>query len=168
MFCSKCGKNIDEGTKFCPECGAAVAHEQQTQQAQPVVEPTVEAAGIDQKDINDNKMLCILAYIGILFFIPLVAKPNSKYCRFHANQGLVLFIASTALSIARMIISAILGVIADIVFFGVIFNIVSALLTIAVGVASLVFMVMGIINTVNGEIKELPFIGQYHLIDKDK
>ncbi|MCL2478029.1 MAG: zinc-ribbon domain-containing protein [Treponema sp.] len=23
-FCSKCGKNVDEGTNFCPSCGAAM------------------------------------------------------------------------------------------------------------------------------------------------
>ena len=24
MFCSKCGKEIEDGAKFCPGCGAAI------------------------------------------------------------------------------------------------------------------------------------------------
>lgn len=33
--------------------------------------------------------------------------------------------------------------------------------------ASLVFMIMGIINVCNGEKKELPIIGKFHVFDKN-
>lgn len=46
----------------------------------------------DKKDIDDNRLVACLSYIGILFIIPLLAKRDSKYCQEHAKQGLVLFI----------------------------------------------------------------------------
>lgn len=46
----------------------------------------------DKKDIEDNRVIACLSYIGILFLIPLLAKRDSKYCQEHAKQGLVLFI----------------------------------------------------------------------------
>lgn len=45
------------------------------------------------EDVNGNKVFGILAYIGILFLVPLFAAKDSQYARFHTNQGLVLFIA---------------------------------------------------------------------------
>lgn len=46
----------------------------------------------DTQDAQDAKIWSILAYFGILFFLPLVGVPNSAYGKFHANQGLILLI----------------------------------------------------------------------------
>lgn len=46
----------------------------------------------DTQDAQDAKIWSVLAYFGILFFLPLVAVPNSAYGKFHANQGLILLI----------------------------------------------------------------------------
>ena len=46
----------------------------------------------EQEDIQNNKTMAILAYIGILVLIPIFAAKESKFARFHANQGLVLLI----------------------------------------------------------------------------
>lgn len=59
----------------------------------------------DPADIEKNKTMAGLAYI--LFFLPLVASPDSPFGRFHANQGLVLLlfalIGSFVLSIIPII-----------------------------------------------------------------
>ncbi|NLA78908.1 MAG: hypothetical protein GX845_05135, partial [Erysipelothrix sp.] len=39
-----------------------------------------------QEDIEKNKTMAGLAYL--IFFLPLVAAPESKFGKFHANQGL--------------------------------------------------------------------------------
>lgn len=39
----------------------------------------------EAEDIEKNKVLSAVAYL--LFFIPLLAAPDSKYGKFHANQG---------------------------------------------------------------------------------
>ena len=43
MVCEKCGENIKEGLKFCPNCGAPAA---QMQQASPETDPVFAAAGV--------------------------------------------------------------------------------------------------------------------------
>jgi uncharacterized membrane protein len=41
--------------------------------------------------IEDDKVIAAIAYLGILFLIPLLLKKNSKFAIYHARQGLVLF-----------------------------------------------------------------------------
>ena len=45
------------------------------------------------EDIKKNQNVAYLSYIWILFFVPLFLKRDSKFCQFHAKQGLILFIA---------------------------------------------------------------------------
>ncbi|MFH1255302.1 MAG: hypothetical protein V1667_02445 [bacterium] len=45
-------------------------------------------------DIEKNKTAAALSYIWILFLIPLLGKQHSKFCQFHAKQGLILFLLS--------------------------------------------------------------------------
>ena len=37
------------------------------------------------EDIQKNKVISALSYLGILFFLPLVAAPESRFGKFHAN-----------------------------------------------------------------------------------
>ena len=101
----------------------------------------------DKKTSNENdKIMGILAYVGILVVVPLFAGGNSKFVKYHANQGLVLFIA--------MVLTNILWVIP---FLGWV-------AAPAVGLLILVLTIMGIINVVNNEMKPLPLIGGIKLI----
>ncbi|MBQ7604227.1 MAG: hypothetical protein IJU75_04670 [Clostridia bacterium] len=100
---------------------------------------------MEEKDIADNKVMAILAYLWILFLIPLFAAKESKFARFHANQGIILFIASIVVGIA----SAILGLI----------PIVGAIVGWLLSICLFVFFILGIVNAVQGKAKELPFIG---------
>lgn len=104
----------------------------------------------DPKDAADNKVMGILAYLGILFLVPLLAAKESPFARFHANQGLLLFIGYIAVYIVYFIllmISPMIGMIASILFLGL-----------------FVLAILGIINAAKGEMKELPLIGKYRLI----
>lgn len=99
-----------------------------------------------KKDIEENKVYGILAYIGILFLVPLLAAPKSKFAKFHANQGCVLFIAEVVISFVLVI--PVLGWIAG--FVG--------------GIATLVLAIMGLINAANGKMEKLPLIGDIEII----
>jgi len=110
------------------------------------------------EDVNSNKVMGILAYIGILFLVPMLAAKDSQYAKFHANQGLVLFLAEIILGFAGGILSVILGLIP------VLGLILSGLIMFVVGVAPFVLMIMGIINACSGEPKKLPVIGGFTLI----
>lgn len=45
-------------------------------------------------DIERNKTAAALSYVWILFLIPLLGQKHSKFCQFHAKQGLILFLLS--------------------------------------------------------------------------
>lgn len=185
-FCAKCGAKVEDSDRFCPSCGAAVgapteASAAQTQppqtqppqaavgtQTAPQTDFSVAIAGLtdtpdttaefDPADIAANKAMALLAYIGILVLIPLLAAKNSKYARFHTNQGLVLLLAEIAFSVVRGIVMAIMGAISSVLstIFSILFWVVSLLF--------LVLLILGIVNAVTGKAKELPVIGKLRLI----
>ena len=164
-FCGKCGTKIEDGVKFCPGCGASTAiptqnNTQSNAGAAPVyTAPVVPGAPgqADIKDAQDNKAMAVLAYLGPLVLIPIFAAKNSKFARYHSNQGLVLFLACIAYSIAYSILSAIILAISWRLYF-----IVSILGF--VGIAFTVWAVLGIINACKGEMKPLPFIGSIKIL----
>jgi uncharacterized membrane protein len=101
--------------------------------------------------------MAILAYIGILVLIPIFAVQNSPYTRFHANQGLLLFICEAILGILWMIVArAFLFVWGLLTFFSIIFWLIS--------IGLLLLAILGIVNAVNGKAKELPLIGKIRLL----
>lgn len=107
-------------------------------------------------DSND-KVFGVLGYFGLLFLVPLLAG-KTEFTRFHANQGLVLFLAEVVLGIVVGIVSVILG------FIPIIGAIIGGILSGALGIASVVLMVMGIVSAAQGEMKPLPIIGGIKII----
>jgi len=97
------------------------------------------------EDIEKGKTMAGLSYL--LFFLPLVVCPESKYARFHANQALLLLIAAIAGNIILSIIP-----------------IVGWMLMPIFGICILVLGVMGLINGFGGKAKRLPIIGRFTLI----
>lgn len=41
---------------------------------------------------QDEKLFAAIGYIFFLFVVPLIIKPKSKFCKFHAKQSMVLFL----------------------------------------------------------------------------
>ena len=97
------------------------------------------------EDSND-KLFGILSYIGILWLVGLLAG-KTEFAKFHANQGLVLFIAGIIIGAASAI------------------PIVGWFVIAPVGsIATLVFAIMGIVNAAQGQMKPLPLIGKFQII----
>lgn len=94
----------------------------------------------DQKDIDENKVMACLSYVGILFLIPMLAKKDSRFCQEHAKQGIVMFIA---------------GLLMAIPFIGWVW-----------GLVVIVVDVISIINTLQGKFWKIP--GAYDLSKKFK
>lgn len=89
-----------------------------------------------------NTTMAIIAYI--LFFVPLLTESkDDPFVKFHVKQGLVLFLAWVIVTIFSMV------------------PIIGWLLGPILGIALLLLLVVGILNAANGEMKQLPFIGQY-------
>jgi uncharacterized membrane protein len=112
----------------------------ETPKAESVVFPKADAS-----DIEQNKAMALVGYIiPILFFVPMLSEKKSPFGMFHANQQLVFFLfSSIGTTVSIILMAALIGF----------------LLLPLVGIASMVFMIMGIINASNGEMKPLPLIG---------
>ena len=110
------------------------------------------------EDVKQNKVFGILSYIGILVLVPIFAAKDSQYAKFHANQGPVFFIFGIALNIIARVISI------SVSFIPLVSVMVNALVSGAVGLVCLVFMIIGIVNACSGEAKKLPIIGNITLL----
>ncbi|MGI6004804.1 MAG: hypothetical protein ACOX88_05265 [Christensenellales bacterium] len=113
-----------------------------------------------QQDIQQNKVMAILAYF--IFFLPLLAAKDSKFARYHANQGLVLLLAFAALAVINSILSAIF--VAALFYGGLgILGIFSTIFTLLyLGVSAL--GILGIVNAAAGKMQPMPIIGKITLI----
>jgi len=163
-YCTKCGAQLDENAKFCSSCGVQVNagennEQQQNTKANDFVNSFTDTkdttSEYTQEDITKNKGMGVLAYFSLLVLIPIFAAKDSKFARFHANQGLLLLIGSIAISLINEIIG--------------IFNIwiLGTVLSIAFGLIDLlifVLMIIGIVNAAQGKAKELPIVGKFRIL----
>lgn len=119
--------------------------ENQEQVSTETIESQEECDNIyTSEDIEKNKNMAGFSYF--IFFLPLIACPDSKYARFHANQSLLLLITWIAGNILLRITP--LG----------------WMLMPIYGVIILVFLVIGFINGFAGKVKKFPIIGKFTII----
>ena len=126
--------------------------------AKDVLNTADTTSSFDQNDIESNKIMAVLAYIGILFLIPLLVAKDSKFAKFHTNQGIVLFIADIAIGVVITIVAIILA------FIPVVGPIITAIVSGVLGLAIFALMILGIINAATGKAKELPLIGKIKIL----
>lgn len=124
-FCSKCGTSIPDDVQFCTHCGTP---QQKAGGGQ------VPPAG--DPDIQKNKALAVLCYIGLFLFVPLVAANDSPFVRFHLNNGLWLTISYLICACVPIV-----GWLACVVLF--------------------VFNIMGIVRAAQGRYEGLPVLGSF-------
>lgn len=104
---------------------------------------------MDTNDIESNKLMGVLAYLSILVLIPIFAAKNSKFAKFHANQGLIVCIAG-------VILGAITGVLSNVPFVKLVCPIID--------LVPIAYSILGIVYVVQGKAKDLPFIGGIKLL----
>ena len=107
----------------------------------------------DPQDIASNKVMGVLAYIGILVLIPLFAAKTSPFARFHTNQGLILFIAAIAVNIINWLLGGI-----------PILGTIIAILCWILDLGIFILAILGIVNVVQGKAKDLPLIGSIRIL----
>lgn len=90
----------------------------------------------DKKDIEQNKVTAAIGYVGVLCFVPLLMKRNSKFAQFHAKQGLMLF----GLEVVSWIIPP---------------------LAFVIMVIAVIVSIMGVINALDGKYWEMPLLGRW-------
>lgn len=105
-----------------------------------------------REDIEANKVICGLSYLGagFLFFLPLVVCPNSAFGKFHSNQALILLILNCVLAATSMMFRWI--------------PLIGWMIRLGIGLLILVFMILCMIYTFQGNAKQLPIIGRITII----
>lgn len=90
---------------------------------------------------NNETLMGVLAYLGILVIVPFMMAKNDPFVKFHIKQGLVLVI----LEIASWLLASVLWQ------FWEIFQLIN--------LGILVLAIIGIVNVVNKKQAELPLVG---------
>lgn len=107
----------------------------------------------DNRDSRNEKLLAAMAYLGILVVVPFFMERKTQFVRYHLGQGVTLFAAEILYGIMYQFLAAMVLMVSWRLF------IIVRILGYAVFVFP-VFMVIGFINVVNGQEKELPVIGK--------
>ena len=117
--CPNCNAVLDDNAVFCTSCGAQLGAPQQSSYAPvPTYDPFDHTAEYDPKDISDNKVFAMLAYLlgAIGIIIALLASNTSPYVKFHIRQALkfvvveVLTLACLALLFWTIIVPLVGGI----------------------------------------------------------
>ena len=106
-----------------------------------------EITDFDPKDVEENKVLAAISYLGILVLIPLLMKRDSKFVKEHAKQGLVLFIAEVILWIVEAIF-------AWIPILGWIISVLIWIILVAIAIVSII----GLVYALQGKFWKIPIV----------
>lgn len=183
MFCPNCGLEITGNSKFCPYCGSPIAppdakpqpppqpepqpHYEPHYESQPQPIPTPQPSPNQFEEPGEmpnsmEKTLALESYLGLLVLAPIFGAKQSSFVRYHANQGLVLFLTSLALWILMTINSSIMIALYS-SGIRIVFSILGILLTLA-SIGLFVLAIIGIVNAVKCRMKELPLIGKFKIL----
>lgn len=101
------------------------------------IQPSAPGQSAPKSDKNTG--MAVVAYI--LFFIPLLTDArHDPFVKYHVKQGLLLFIAWIVVSVLTPVLF---------------------MITWLLYIALLVFMILGIMNALNGKQEPLPLVGKY-------
>jgi uncharacterized membrane protein len=98
----------------------------------------------ENKTEGGVNIMALISYIGPLCLIPIFTKEKDEFVKFHAKQGLILFII-------EVIIYLIFRILPIWYYVWSIINIIY--------IVEIAFSIIGIVNVVNKQKKQLPLIG---------
>jgi uncharacterized membrane protein len=136
MICSNCNAPMPDVSAYCPSCGRSVAQ---------------EFNAIDSRD----KLLAVLAYIGLLPAIILLLIPmfrSDRFVRFHAWQSVLFSLSSMLLGLALRLLFVMLSLLP--------LGFLLAWLSLGIGsLAIFMLWIVLVVKAAQGQRYELPVIG---------
>lgn len=104
-FCTKCGTDMSDDARFCPNCGFNASGENNLGNV--AVNPEDHTCEFAADDISKNKVVAMASYIlGVIgIIISFLAASESPYASFHARQALKLEIVNALLAFAAVILA---------------------------------------------------------------
>ncbi|MEI8196582.1 MAG: hypothetical protein WCI73_11785 [Phycisphaerae bacterium] len=122
----------------------------------------------EQIDAREHRSLAMVGYV--VFPLPLLLAPKSRFARFHGQQGLLIFLAGVALFVASSFISLVsyygptiealalpLGIMRYLI----------GLVEFAWFLGLVYLIVQGILHAADGNMEPLPVIGKIQLLHPD-
>ena len=122
------------------------------------------SAEFTKEEKDAGKLMAILSYIGILCLIPYFAEKDNKYVRYHAIQGLNLFIISLIISVACGVLAFVGVIIALIPILGWILFAIIALVAGLASMLPLALSIWGLVLVFQDQAKELPICNKVKII----
>lgn len=113
----------------------------------------------EQEELRGKKLTAAMAYLSWLVVIPIVYSSESKFIRYHANQGLTIAIAETIGILATVVVSKVLWSVSVKLSLLVEFMMYAAL----AGVFG-ALMLIGLMNVFMGKKRKLPTFGKVNLL----
>jgi hypothetical protein len=105
MFCSKCGNKLEEGTKFCANCGTSISLESPVQQDNSNVlipaKPVVQQIPVEKCDYDSN--ISVLFLISAILFTIGPMQNFLFYSIIHAEYSPITNVIYNLTHIASMI-----------------------------------------------------------------
>lgn len=116
------------------------------------------------KDIKSNRGNAVIACTGMLFFIPLVAAPESRFGKYWANQGLLVLFVEIAAAVAGAAVGGLLWLAGLIPYVGIIFRVLRVFVGIAVWCVIAFYIIYAVYYAARGRARDIPFIGYMRII----
>ena len=113
----------------------------------------------EQEDLKGKKFTACLSYLFWFTVIPMIYSTESKFVKYHANQGLVLAIVETIYLIATVIVSKVLWAHSK----ATSLLVETTMLAVFVGVFGMLSLI-GIFNVIRGKEKPIPTFGHVKLL----
>lgn len=142
MYCGKCGTQVPDNTRFCPNCGEQLCGAPNDQGATPNGNPADREPNLNgRRSQGRNQTMAIVAYITWIGLIVAFIAGDTKdpFLKFHMNQSLVILLFS------------LLKYIPIIGYLWFLFMIVC--------------WIIGLVSACNGTMKEVPVIGSIHILN---
>lgn len=106
-----------------------------------------------ESDSRNIKLLCVLSYVGPLFFMGKVSvEKDDPDVKFHTDQGLALFFLTIILIFIDFLLSLALS------FFPAMNEIISLLFSVAIAVMWVIITAMGIYSAIKKQRTKLPIV----------
>lgn len=117
----------------------------------------------DKADVEENRYLAALSYLGVLIVLPLFKRRDSEFCRAHVKQGAAVLLWTLAISLVTL--AAVLGLRALILWVLGLSVIVYDVLALAVTAVMLTLIFIpvfeGAVGAFSGMYKQVPFVGKF-------
>lgn len=151
------GAQMNQGQQFTNGAQFSQAAPKETASAYYARQPYTPPAD----DAQANKGVAICGYFGLLWIVPLVTTAkHSPFAKFHANQALMVFLTSLAIRFVIWIFKTIVFALT----YSWVVRTFMRWISLAGSACCLAMMIAGIVFAAQGKMKEIPVIGQIHII----